>query len=64
LDYKVGDFIMKNTVKQKLRGKTRIMVTHAIHYACHADRVIIMEEGDIVADGSYVQIKKSDAYKR
>ena len=55
---------MRNTIKGDLKGTTRIIVTHAIHYACHADRVIIMEEGDIVADGTYKQIKKSPAYKR
>lgn len=55
---------MRNTIKQDLKGTTRIIVTHAIHYACHADRVIIMEEGDIVADGSYLSVKKSPAYKR
>ena len=64
LDYKVGDFIMRNTIKQELAGTTRIIVTHAIHYACHADRVIIMEDGDIVADGKYEKVKKSPAYKR
>jgi ABC-type multidrug transport system fused ATPase/permease subunit len=45
VDVHVGNFIVKETVLQFLRGKTRLLVTHAISYAKYADQVIVMKRG-------------------
>lgn len=36
-----------------LRNKTRILVTHAVQFLPKLDRVIVLEEGRIVAVGDY-----------
>ena len=42
-----------------LRNKTRILVTHAIDFLGLVDRVIVMNEGEIVLDGHYDAIKEN-----
>lgn len=39
-----------------LQGKTRVLVTHAIDYVHLVDRVILIEDGNIVVDGHYNEI--------
>lgn len=63
LDLKVGSFIMENTILNELAFKTRIIITHAIQYTKHADRIIMMDNGKIVIDGDYESIKESELFK-
>ncbi|KAJ3206137.1 hypothetical protein HDU67_008363 [Dinochytrium kinnereticum] len=36
-----------------LAGKTRILVTHQLHFLAKVDRVIVMRDGEVVEDGTY-----------
>ena len=40
-----------------MKGKTRILVTHAVEFIHLADNVIIMEKGNVVAQGSYEELE-------
>lgn len=40
-----------------LRDKTVVLVTHAIDFIHLADKIILMDEGKIAAQGSYDEIK-------
>ena len=42
VDVHVGEFIVKETVRDFLRGKTVVMPTHAIKFASYADEIIVM----------------------
>ena len=41
---------MKN-IKEYLKGKTMILVTHKTSLLSLADRIIVMEDGQVVLDG-------------
>jgi ATP-binding cassette subfamily C (CFTR/MRP) protein 2 len=56
VDVHVGEFIIKETIRKFLRGKTVIMPTHAVKFAPDADEIIIMKKGKIVRKGTYKQI--------
>jgi len=47
LDVKVRKNIINNVINGVLKGKTTILVTHAIDFLHLADKVIIMDEGKI-----------------
>ena len=49
LDASVRKKIIENVLMKALVGKTRILVTHAIDFVHHADTLIIMDKGKIVA---------------
>jgi ABC-type bacteriocin/lantibiotic exporter with double-glycine peptidase domain len=53
VDVHVGKFMMTESLMTFARSKTRILVTHALHYLKYVDKVFIMEEGAIVEQGNY-----------
>ena len=57
LDANVGKKIMKNCIVKYLKGKTRIVVTHALSYLKYMDRIIYMKSGRIEWTGNYEQVQ-------
>ena len=45
--------LMKNVILGYLKDKTRILVTHAIDVLHMADRIILVDQGRIMAQGTY-----------
>lgn len=41
----------------ELRGKTRILVTHAVDFLHLVDTILIVKEGEVVLQGNYEEIK-------
>ena len=62
LDAHVGMNIMNNCIIGYLKGKTRILVTHALQYVSYADRIIYMKEGQIEWEGTYQDIKRQEFF--
>ena len=60
LDAHVGENIMKNCIVEYLKGKTRVLVTHAVHFLDLADKIIIMKNGEISWQGNYDAFKKEN----
>ena len=65
VDVHVGKHIFENVIgnndKSILKGKTRVWVTNHISYLTQVDHVIVMENGKIVAQGSYAQLLEQKA---
>ena len=57
VDAHVGQNLFNNVFKTILAGKTIVMVTHALQYLPDVDRVIMLENGEVVADGHYNELK-------
>jgi len=57
LDAYVGRKIYENVLKGELSSKTRIFVTHALHYVTEADRVAVMKQGKIVEIDSPLKLQ-------
>jgi len=64
LDASVRRKIIENVIMTELSDKTRILVTHAIDFVHHADTLIIMEKGRIVAKGPFNEVKNHESYKK
>lgn len=47
-----------------LKNKTRIVATHSLAYLPYFDRVVLMEEGRIVEQGTYAEVSSSEAFVR
>lgn len=58
VDAGVGEYILREAIVKSLKGKTVIMVTHATKFAGYADRIILIKEGRIIAEGDYETISK------
>ena len=43
-----------------LKDSTRVLVTHAVDFVHLADKIIIMDQGKITAQGTYEQLKENE----
>ena len=57
LDAGVGKALFFNAIIGALGGKTRILVTHALHFLPHVDNIIVMNDGRITEQGTYNELK-------
>ena len=53
LDSHVKRKIFNNLINGEMKGKTRILVTHAIDFIDRCDRIIVLDKGRVTLDGSY-----------
>ena len=63
VDVHVGKFLMTESLLQFSRTKTRVLITHALYYLKYVDKVLILENGRIVEQGSYEVIRNSHRFK-
>ena len=52
VDARVGQFIFRRAIKECLRDKTVLLVSHGLQYLRDCDSVIFLQEGRIVESGS------------
>ena len=64
LDAHVGKATFQNVISGALEGKTRILVTHALHFLPLVDRIIVMEKGQIVEQGRHDELMQSNSRYR
>ena len=46
-----------------LKNKTRILITHAVEFLDKVDRVIVMEQGNIIHQGHFNDLKHLDYFQ-
>lgn len=56
VDALVGSHIFENYICKSLRDRLCIFVTHQSCYMKHADHIVVMSEGSITCQGSYVEV--------
>jgi ABC-type bacteriocin/lantibiotic exporter with double-glycine peptidase domain len=56
LDANVRKKIFQNLFMRKLKGKTRILITHAVEFLHLVDHIIVLNKGEIIAKGSYQEL--------
>lgn len=64
LDAEVRKNIFRNLIFGHLKQRTCILVTHAIDFLYMADKVVIMEKGKIVSQGTYKEVKANEILKK
>ena len=64
VDVKVGKEIFERCMRGLLRNKLVLMVTHQLNYVKQCDRVIVMEEGAIVSNGTYSEVTEENEFCR
>ena len=62
LDANIGKKIMKELIINYLKGKTRVIVTHALQYLKYMDRIIYMKNGRIEWVGNFEEIQEQEFF--
>jgi ABC-type multidrug transport system fused ATPase/permease subunit len=60
LDAQVGAHVFREAIQGFLKGKCRILVTHATHVLPQCDRIVVLREGCVEAIGTYEELIKGD----
>ncbi|XP_070201565.1 ATP-binding cassette sub-family C member 3-like [Littorina saxatilis] len=62
VDSHVGKHIFRKVISASgmLKNKTRVLVTHGIHWLPMCDSIVVMDQGHIVQTGTYEQLLKHD----
>jgi len=63
VDAHVGKYILEECLSKQLKNKTRVLVTHKIESLRYVDYVYIFKSGEIVAEGCFEDIKKTQYYQ-
>ncbi|KAJ3110961.1 hypothetical protein HK100_002851 [Physocladia obscura] len=53
LDSHVGKHVFEKCIKERLDGKTRVLVTHQLHVLPHVDQIVVFAKGVVVEQGSF-----------
>uniref|UniRef100_A0A093XXB2 Oligomycin resistance ATP-dependent permease YOR1 n=1 Tax=Talaromyces marneffei PM1 TaxID=1077442 RepID=A0A093XXB2_TALMA len=56
VDAHVGRHILENAICGLLKGKSRILATHQLHVLSRCDRVIWLENGQVITEGPYTEL--------
>ncbi|XP_064096372.1 ATP-binding cassette sub-family C member 12-like [Macrobrachium nipponense] len=56
VDAKVANSIFNGCIKGHLKGKTVLLVTHALHVLEQCDEIVVMQDGRIIEKGSHTHL--------
>lgn len=57
LDAEVGKKVFNEVLRGLCKDKTIVLATHAIDYISLADKIVILDQGKILVQGSFEAIK-------
>ena len=58
VDIHVGKYLFQHCLKGGLGSKTRLLVTHQLHFLPYVDSIIVLKEGTIVEQGTFTELMK------
>ncbi|XP_044009489.1 probable multidrug resistance-associated protein lethal(2)03659 [Aphidius gifuensis] len=56
VDAHVGKHMFEECIERYLKGKTRILVTHQVQFLDNVEKIIVLKDGAIQAEGSYNEL--------
>jgi ABC-type sulfate/molybdate transport systems ATPase subunit len=60
LDAHVGKAVFQNVLQNSSTGKTRVLVTHALHFLPQSDYILTVVDGRIAERGTYADLMSSE----
>ena len=61
VDTKVAKNLFNNAIRGVLKDKTVLLATHQVHFAREAEKIIVLDNGEVKAEGTLDEIIQQDA---
>lgn len=55
----VAEMVQFNTIREKIAGRTAILISHRVGFARLADRIFVLDQGCLVQSGTHEQLMQS-----
>ncbi|XP_027849264.2 probable multidrug resistance-associated protein lethal(2)03659 isoform X1 [Aphis gossypii] len=59
VDTRVGKHLFEKCIKEYLKEKTCILITHQIQYLISVDQIVLMENAKVTVEGTYQELQNS-----
>jgi subfamily B ATP-binding cassette protein MsbA len=60
-----SDFLVQQALERLMKGRTTIVIAHRLSTVQHADKIVMMEKGRIVEEGTHKELlARAEAYRR
>jgi ABC-type multidrug transport system fused ATPase/permease subunit len=59
----LSEKLIEDALRKNLRGRTAIVIAHRLATVKHCDRIIVLDEGRVVQDGSYDELAGSGLFR-
>ena len=60
VDSKVAKRLYENAIQGLLKDKTVLLVTHQVHFIKSLERIVVMDQGAVIGQGSYEELIKQN----
>lgn len=64
LDLEVASRLLRTIVEGELKGKTFLFSTNNQSYLKYADKILYLDEGNLLFKGTFEEFKKSDVWAK
>ncbi|XP_063169177.1 ATP-binding cassette sub-family C member 12-like [Candoia aspera] len=62
VDAHVGKYIFEECIKETLRGKTILLVSHQLQYLRFCDKIVFLEDGEIRESGTHAKLMEAKGH--
>ena len=60
-----SEYLVQNALDKLMKDRTTLIIAHRLATVVHADRIVVMEQGKLIDQGTHQQLmKSSDLYQR
>ena len=61
----INEVLIQEAITKQIKGKTVVVIAHRLRTVVGADKIVVLEEGKLVEEGTYEElIKKKGLYSK